>query len=170
MTSFRFPRSAARGATACCALAAALAGGWMAGGPTGLLVAAVVAAVAAMAVVRVAYVPAPMPELPLPHGGVPVADAPFRRYRKLSNALSWGQVSRRHFDHTTRPELERLAAALISARCGVDPLSRPDAARALLGDDLWALAEPGRPRSDDSFAPAVPLATVARLIDRLEDL
>jgi hypothetical protein len=153
-----------------CALSALSGVGWLLAGPSGLLAAGIAEAVVALLVLRLFRVPpAPRPALP-GSANVPFADAPYVRYRKLFSSLSWGQVSARQFDHTTRPHLERVTVALISTRRGIDPVADPQAARELLGADLWALADPAHPRSDDSDAPAVPLHEVARLIDRLEEL
>lgn len=144
--------------------------GWLLAGPSGLLAAGIAATVLTLIVLRVVHVPVAPRPLPPAHANVPFENAPYIRYRKLYSGLSWGQVSARQFDHATRPHLERVAAALLSERHGIDSVANPEAAREVLGADLWALADPDRPRSDDSHASAVPLRDVARLVHRLEEL
>ncbi|MEU6284398.1 hypothetical protein [Streptomyces sp. NPDC047028] len=152
------------------ALTAVCGAGWLLAGPAGLLATGIAAAVTTLLVVRLFRVPPASRTTLRRRGDVPFADAPYVRYRKLFSGLSWGQVSARQFDYATRPHLERVTAALLRARCRIDPVANPGAARELLGAELWALADPARPRSDDSHAPAVPLSEVARLMDRLEEL
>lgn len=79
-------------------------------------------------------------------------------------------MSRRLFDHAARPLLQRLLAALLADRRRVDMANDGRAARAALGDDLWPLLDPARPASNDSWEPGVSEQTLARIVDRLEDL
>lgn len=152
-------------ATGCAALA--LCGvGWLLAGPSGLLAAGIAGALVALLVVRLLHVPSAPRPAPPACADVPFEDAPYVRYRKLFSALSWGQVSARQFDHATRRHIERVTGAVLSERRTVDPVTNPDAARELLGDDLWALADPDRPRSDDSNAPATPLQDAGRCPSR----
>jgi hypothetical protein len=94
----------------------------------------------------------------------------FPSYRKICADLGWAEVSRRHYDHGVRPLLARLLAARLAERYGVDAMARPEQARELIGADLWPLADPSAPPSNDSDAPGVSLASVARVISRLEEL
>ena len=159
------------GGTAAVTAAALGFAGWALAGPAGLLAAGSSVAISGLLAIWLVRV-APEPRPPRSGGGpvVPFTDAPYARYRKLRGDLSWGQVSARNFDHTTRRHLERITAALLMDRRGVDPGATPEAARDLLGADLWALADPSRPRSDDFDAPAPPLDDVARLVRGLEEL
>ncbi|MFE3946780.1 hypothetical protein ACFXPV_33735 [Streptomyces sp. NPDC059118] len=154
---------------ACVPLTLGIAG-WALAGSAGLLVAGVCSTVSALVLLRWVRV-APLPHPPGP--GLPVTpfvNAPYARYRRLVGALSWGRVSARHFDHTVRPHLERITADLLMDRRGIDTRTNPQAARAVLGADLWPLADPDRRRSDDSAASPVPLERVAELVRRLEEL
>ena len=71
----------------------------------------------------------------------------------------------------TRPLLTRLAAARLADRHRVDLHADPDAARALLGDDVWPWVDPRRP-----VLPRQPATrrrtreTLTRVVDRLERL
>ena len=47
---------------------------------------------------------------------------------------------------------------------------RPEAARALLGEDAWELLRPDRPPPEDRHGPGVPPRRVAALIERVESL
>ncbi|MEU6497113.1 hypothetical protein ABZ890_43295 [Streptomyces sp. NPDC046984] len=157
-------------ATATCAMAFLAGTSWLVAGLSGLLAAGVACAVVMLLVVRLLHVPPPAKPPRPSRLDVPFRDAPYARYRKLFSALSWGQLSARQFDYSTRPHLERVTADLLQARCGIDSHACPEAAREVLGARLWTLVSPERARSDDSQAPAVPLSDVARLIDRLETL
>jgi hypothetical protein len=55
-------------------------------------------------------------------------------------------------------------------RHGIDLDRRPQAARALLGEDAWDLVRPDRPAPDDSHSPGVTLQQVRAAVDRLEAL
>ena len=97
-------------------------------------------------------------------------NAAFPRYRHIDLALSEARVSKRHFDLVTRPLLQRLLAALVADRHGVDLGKDTAAARGAIGEHLWPLLDPARPASDDSQAPGVGLETLAAIVDRLEDV
>lgn len=141
----------------------------LAAGPAGLLVAvSVLAGVAAL--VLVLRVPAPPRSRRSARPGLAVDNAPFRAYREVAEQLSWAAVSRRHYDLATRPLLTRLAAYRLADRHRVDLYADPDAARALVGEDVWPWVDPAREPSRDSQPPGVPRETLTRIIDRLEHL
>ena len=154
-------------ATAACA-AILLAAGYAVGGQTGLLAVVALAATGALLAARL-RIPAPPARRPALPPELP-ADDGFAAYRRIESALGQAQVSRRHFDHTARPLLQRLLAALLADRRRLDISKDTGAAREALGDDLWPLLDPARPASEDSRAPGVSEQTLARIIDRLEDL
>lgn len=96
----------------------------------------------------------------------------WQSFREIAAELGWATVSRRHFDTRPRQMLQRVAAAALEDRAGVDfhePRDR-DRAIALIGPDLWPLLDPLRPPSADSHAPGLDPATVDRLLTRLESL
>lgn len=84
--------------------------------------------------------------------------------------MSWAATGRRHFDTATRPLLYRLFTALAADRHRVDVSADPTAARRLLGGQMWTLLDPDRPVVTDSVTPGVDAATLARIVDRLEEL
>ncbi len=105
-----------------------------------------------------------------PRPPVPVANAPYRTYRRVAEQLSWARVSPRHYDVVTRPLLQRLMASRLAERHGIDVHRSPDAARALLGEELWHLLDPARPASGSSRPPGLDVRDLHRVVDRLEAL
>jgi hypothetical protein len=140
-----------------------------AAGAAGLLVSlSVLAAVAA--VVLPLTLPGAAPARSRWRPGPSVGNAPYRAYRQVAEQLSWADVSPRHYDLVTRPLLARLAAARLADRHRVDLWSEPEAARTVLGDDVWPWVDPAREPSRDSQPPGVPVETLTRIVDRLEGL
>ena len=68
-----------------------------------------------------------------------------------------------------RPALREIAAARLGSR-GISLDRSPGDARRILGEDLWELLRPDRPRPADPRAPGMKLAQLTELTDRLEDL
>lgn len=68
------------------------------------------------------------------------------------------------------PLLRAVAAARLGAGHGIELERRPEAARALLGDDLWELVRPDRTELADRHGPGVPRQRVVAAIERLESL
>ena len=157
-------------ATATCGTAALAAAGWGLAGPAGLLAAGICVTVSAVLLLRWRQVPARPRLSDRATRGKPFVNKEFARYRRIAGATSWGQVSERHFDHSFRPLLERVTAAVLMDRRGIDTATDAQAARELLGPRLWALADPRCPRSDDSRARPPSPADVDRLLSRLEEL
>jgi hypothetical protein len=89
--------------------AALLGAGYAAAGTAGLLDMGAVVAIAALLLVRVRV-----------RGGEPhvvmrkkeEADAGFPGFAKITSELEWAMLSRRHYQRSTRPQLEGLAVAL----------------------------------------------------------
>lgn len=68
-----------------------------------------------------------------------------------------------------RPTMRPLAAGLLAAR-GVDLERSPQAAEAMLGPDAWDLIRPDREPPEDRGGPGLPLASIGRAVDALEQL
>jgi hypothetical protein len=98
------------------------------------------------------------------------SEANFSVYRKITSDLSWANASPRHYDHGLRPRLAGLLDARLAQRYGLDAATRPERARELVGAELWPLLDMSRPPSNDSRAPGVSMATVDRIVTRLEEL
>lgn len=152
------------------ALAAAilLVVGYAVFGQLGLFTVVALAAVAGLLAARF-RIPAPPPRSSPPRQG-PHLNAAFMAYRRIETALAQARMSRRLFDHTARPLLQRLLAALLADRRRVDMAKDIPAAREAVGADLWPLLDPARPASGDSWTPGPSTQTLARIADRLEDL
>ena len=128
----------------------------------------------AFAVVGVLTVALRVPRPPALRGRarppVPVVNAPYRTYRRVAEQLSWARVSPRHYDVVTRPLLQDLMASRLAERHGVDVHRSPDAARALLGEDVWPWLDPARPASGTSRPPGLDPRVLVTLVERLEAL
>jgi hypothetical protein len=100
------------------------------------------------------------------------ADDGWQTFNDIAAQLGWAKVSRRHFDRTPRRILQRVAAAALDDRAGLDFYSARDREQAidLIGPELWPLLDPERPPSTDSDAPGVDPRTIDRLLTRLETL
>ncbi|HET9172852.1 MAG TPA: hypothetical protein VFN97_25725 [Actinospica sp.] len=162
------------GAAALGVLAAlALVGGWLAAGLGLVLLAALGAALAG-------YV-----------AGAEVMDGRFRRPLRLVrqrnlSMLGWTSLvasarsSTGNFQHTVKPELERLYAVRLAEKYGVSLHTEPERAAALVGPELWPWIDPRRPPASPpakgphqaldrrSAAPPMPEAVLIALVDRLE--
>ncbi len=87
--------------------------------------------------------------------------------------LEWMVGSGRHtagdIHVRVRPVLREIAAALLRRR-GVRLDAEREQARRLLGDELWEIVRPARPRPRDHRAPGLELGALERLVERLERL
>ena len=114
----------------------------------------------------------PLPPLRLPAArpaGAP-PDRPFERVDRIEDRLSWGGRAAHHFDAGVAPVLLRIAADRIQRRHGVDLARQPEAARHLLGEELWQLVvaqQAGRDRASTTRNPPSP-AEMENLVARLE--
>lgn len=147
----------------------ALAVSYALGGEGGVLLLLVVVGAAATALLPM-RLPRPRRPRHRPPSTTAHTDAPFPDYRKVLDALSWAAVSPRHYDVVTRPVLQRLAAGRLAERHGVDLVTDPERAAALLGPEVWPLVDPSRPARDVSAPPGIDLATVHRVVERVESL
>ena len=138
-------------------------------GLAGLLVTLSVVTVAAT-VVALIGVPAPPTPGRSPRPGPPVENASFRSYRAVSEALSWADVSPRHYDLVTRPMLVGLLASRLSDRHRIELATDPAAARRLVGEDVWHWLDPTREVDRRGQPPGVDLATLTRIVERLEQI
>jgi hypothetical protein len=89
---------------------------------------------------------------------------------RMERELVLGSADADHAHRRLLPLLRGAAAARISARHGFELGRRPEAARALLGEDVWELLRPDRPPPEDRHGPGVPPAQVAAVIERIESL
>ena len=157
-------------------LSACAAGAYaVAGSAATVIVVVVFAAVALGAVGRLS--PAPLgppapPEVPVDRWR---STNRFFTYWRLQTQLKDGMASRSAYDAALGPHLEHLLAARLSERHGVNLYTQPEASRSVLcaNDrdlDLWPWVDPGRPVAALGEAPGIPAKTLARLLQRMEQL
>jgi len=89
---------------------------------------------------------------------------------RMERELELGIASAGSAHHRLLPLLRAAAAARLASRHGVELERRPDAARALLGEEAWELLRPDRPEPQDRFGRGVPRPTVTALIEKVESL
>jgi hypothetical protein len=147
-------RTALALAAALTGIAAALVAGYAAARLTGLIDVASVAALGVLIVARGA-VRGEKPRSvrannlgPDPARGPAIQTADFPAYQRIASDLEWAQMSRRHYEHALRPRLARLAAAQ--------------------GRSQSVAADLEGPRGGDIDGPGLDLATLDRIVTRLE--
>ena len=99
---------------------------------------------------------------------VPLGDVPS--YDDVRHAIDTGAHSGRAFDFGLRRHLQRIAAARLADRRGVDLHREPEAARAALGEQLWWWVDPDRPISREHVGGGLPPAQLTEIVNRLERL
>ena len=116
------------------------------------------------------------------HAAFPTSDSPFlasmrREEVAVERPSSLARVEREvsiactsAFDthQRFRPSLIELARGLLASRRGIDLDGEPDRARAVLGDDLWELVRPDRPRPTDKQAGGIDEEQLGRIVVALE--
>jgi hypothetical protein len=89
---------------------------------------------------------------------------------RMERELILGVADADHAHRRLLPLLRAAARARLAARHGFELERRPEAARALLGEDVWELLRPDRPEPEDRHGPGVPHARIAAAIERVESL
>ena len=89
---------------------------------------------------------------------------------RTEREITLGIANARHLHARLLPILRDAAAARLAAHHNVDLERRPEAARALLGDEAWQLLRPDLPAIEDRSAPGLPLRRIRALVDTLERL
>ena len=102
--------------------------------------------------------------------GRPSAAAEPVELLRMERELELGIANAGSAHHRLLPLLRAAAAARLASRHGVELDRRPDAARALLGEEAWELLRPDRPEPADRFGRGVPRERVAAVIERVESL
>jgi hypothetical protein len=160
-------------AAAVAAVAAAV--GYAAAGMPGVVLVVTVAVAGALVLLRIL---APPPTGP-PHPGqlsdteaIPVT---FSGYWRKRAGLVDGTKSMTVYDAELRGTLQHLLAARLAERHGISLHDDPAAARRLLcprtrDSGLWYWVDPVRPPTTTGDQSGIPPRTLAKLIDRLEQL
>ena len=132
-----------------------------------LLVLTGIALVALVAAIRRAYPergPSPF-ELALRRR--PARHERLAELARLEREVALASANAFDLHYRLRPVVSEVAGGLLAARRGIDLDSRPEAARAALGEDAWELARGDRPppadRSGPGFAPERLRAVVTAL-------
>ena len=94
---------------------------------------------------------------------------PLEQLRRVDRALTAAQASEGGVDSDLRP-LVRPIAAMRLARRGVDLDRHPEAARAILGGQLWELVRADRARGSNRVAGGISTVGLQSLIERLEGI
>ena len=97
-------------------------------------------------------------------------DGLLRSVQGVDSELAIAQHSMREFDRTLRPRLERVMATRLRDSHGVRLEQRPERARDLVGEPVWRLLDPARPKEIARSMPGPTQAELAALVDRLEAL
>ena len=88
---------------------------------------------------------------------------------RVERDLLLGSENAGHFHARLLPLLRGAAAARL-AHHGVDLARQPDAARRLLGDELWTFVRPDREEPADLYAAGPSVRAVRRLVEQIEAL
>lgn len=155
--------------------AVAAAAGYAAAGMPGVVLVVTVAAAAALVLLRIL---APPPVAPPRPGELPDTEAipvTFAGYWRKRAGLVDGTTSMTVYDAELRGTLQHLLAARLAEQHGISLADDPDAARRLLcprprDAGLWFWVDPARPPTTTGSQSGIPPRTLARLIDRLEQL
>jgi hypothetical protein len=102
-------------------------------------------------------------------------DQPVPHLLAPANSAQDAMASRPAYEEALRPHLEHLLAARLSERHGVNLYTQPEAARSVLCAngkdlDLWRWVDPGRSITGRAEGPGIPASTLARLVQRMEQL
>ena len=163
------------------AAVAAVAGYAVAGWP-GLAVVATVTAALTLLVLR-GLTPRPAPESTRKAADTDVAVRSITGFSQRRFVVASGISSRAFYEADLRPALEHLLAARLAERHGLNLYTEPEAARRAFvrsaqDEALWPWIDPASPRGATPVSAeailsgprGIPRRTLARLIDRLENL
>ncbi len=89
---------------------------------------------------------------------------------RLERELALGVANADNASRQLLPHLRAVATARLFSRHGIELERRPDAARAVLGDEAWELLRPDRPKPENPRGPGVARHRVVALIEKLEAL
>lgn len=165
------------------AVAATAAAGYAVAGRGAFAVVVVGAGVISLVVLRSLIRPLSLASSPEDASGPdPAVPAPvlstFSRQWRRRSRLADAQASMTAYEAGLRGQLENLLASRLAERHGISLYDDPAAARrAFAGesatyDSLWPWIDPDRPKPADQppNQPGIPYRTLARLLDRLEQL
>ena len=99
----------------------------------------------------------------------------FINYWRMRRGLTDAMTSTAAYRAGLGPDLEHVLAARLSERHGVSLYSQPEEARSILcanarDADLWPWVDPASHGPGEADGPGIPPRTLARLVQRLEQL
>jgi hypothetical protein len=155
-------------------VALAAAAGYVTGGLPGTVVVVSGAAVVALVVIRV-ITPLALAPAAVRRTDAEATPVTFTGYWRKRTGLIDGTQSMTAYDAELRGTLQHLLAARLAEHHGISLSDDPGAARRRLcprprDDALWYWVDPARPPVATGKEPGIPPRTLARLIDRLEQL
>jgi hypothetical protein len=155
-------------------VAVAAVTGYAAAGLAGTALVVTCAAVASLVVLRV-LTPAPAGRRDGPVADTEAIPVTFTGYWRKRAGLVDGTQSMTAYDAELRGTLQRLLAVRLAERHGISLHDDPDGARRLLcptprDQRLWYWVDPARPPATAERQSGIPPRTLARLIERLEQL
>ena len=155
-------------------VALAAGGGYVTAGLPGTVLIVAGAAVAALLVIRM-ITPLDTAPAAVRRTDAEATPVTFTGYWRKRTGLVDGTQSMTAYDAELRGTLQHLLAARLSERHGISLGDDPSAARRLLcpgprDEALWYWVDPARPAVTTGKEPGIPPRTLARLIDRLEQL
>jgi hypothetical protein len=158
-------------ALAACAVAAYA----VAGGPAAVLVVVVSAAIGLGVLSILLPSGQDPPATPDPPENRRPPSGSFINYWRMRRGLTDAMSSTASYRAGLGPDLEHVLAARLSERHGVSLYNQPEAARGILctnarDADLWRWVDPARPTAEDADGHGIPPRTLARLVQRLEQL
>lgn len=89
---------------------------------------------------------------------------------RIERALAAAPGSARETYHRLRPVLREIAVDRLEVRRRIDLDVEPTRARAVLGDEAWALLRGDLPRPTDPYAPGPEPATIGAIVTRLGEI
>ena len=87
---------------------------------------------------------------------------------RIEHEVALGVVGSFDLHYRLVPRLRSIAAGLLESRRSVALEADTDAARAIVGDDAWALVRPDRAAPQERLARGIPSSDLERVVDALE--
>jgi hypothetical protein len=98
----------------------------------------------------------------------PVRPDRLRSLERVEHDCVQGLANPVDLHRRLRPRLREIAALRLAARHGIDLDQRPEAARAVLGEELLELVRADRPHPDELTGPRLDADGLRRALDTLE--
>jgi hypothetical protein len=100
--------------------------------------------------------------------GPQVRPGRLRALERIENDCIQGLANSVDLQLRLGPRLREIAAQRLAVRHGINLEDRPEAAQAVLGEELWELVRPDRPRPAEQGGPRIDSAVLDRAVSTLE--